>query len=86
VESVSSIFDGKDSLMVFLGLRPVFFFFGYLLGRIGRRRGFAAVGAFLGPKLVFCAFIWMALSGGVLALLFVAWKGQTANIRQLKSF
>ncbi|SRR5258706_11647620 len=77
---LKSIFEGKEGFILsLLGIGTGFFllFFGYLLGGIGAGdvKLLAAVGAFLGPKLVFCAFIWMALSGGVLALLFVAWKG-----------
>lgn len=77
---LNSIFEGKEGLILSLfGIGTGFFllFFGYLLGGIGAGdvKLLAAVGAFLGPKLVFCAFIWMALSGGVLALLLVAWKG-----------
>lgn len=89
---LNSIFNGKDGFVLsLLGIATGFFllFFGYLLGGIGAGdvKLLAAVGAFLGPKLVFCAFIWMALSGGFLALLFVAWKGafrQTfANLKSL---
>jgi prepilin peptidase CpaA len=77
---LNSIVEGKDGFVLsILGIVTGFslLFFGYLLGGIGAGdvKLLAAVGAFLGPKLVFCAFIWMALSGGVLALLFVAWKG-----------
>jgi prepilin peptidase CpaA len=77
---LNSIFEGRDGFVLsLLGIATGFFllFFGYLLGGIGAGdvKLLAAVGAFLGPKLVFCAFIWMALSGGFLALLFVAWKG-----------
>jgi len=31
-------------------------------------------GAFLGPKLVFYSFIWMAFAGGVLALILIIYK------------
>lgn len=77
---LNSIVGGVDGLISSLlgGLAGFFLlFFGYLLGGIGAGdvKLLAAVGAFLGPKLVFCAFIWMALSGGVLAILFVLWKG-----------
>lgn len=77
---LNSIFEGKDGFVLsLLGIATGFFllFFGYLLGGIGAGdvKLLAAVGAFLGPKLVFCAFIWMAFSGGVLALLLIAWKG-----------
>jgi len=77
---LNSILEGRDGFVLsLLGIVTGFFllFFGYLLGGIGAGdvKLLAAVGAFLGPKLVFCAFIWMALFGGFLALLFVVWKG-----------
>ena len=34
----------------------------------------STVGAFVGPKLVFYTFIWMALVGGVLALMLIIYK------------
>jgi prepilin peptidase CpaA len=77
---LNSILEGRDGFVLsLLGIVTGFFllFFGYLLGGIGAGdvKLLAAVGAFLGPKLVFCAFIWMALFGGFLAFLFVVWKG-----------
>jgi prepilin peptidase CpaA len=48
----------------------------YLLGGMGAGdvKLLCAVGALLGPKLVFYAFIWMALVGGALALVLIIYK------------
>jgi prepilin peptidase CpaA len=48
----------------------------YLLGGMGAGdvKLLCAVGALLGPKLVFCTFIWMALAGGTLALALIIYK------------
>lgn len=74
----------------FLGLGAGFFllFFFYLLGGMGGGdvKLLALVGSFLGPRLVFCAFIWMALSGGVLAVGSLIYKRAfSATARNLKS-
>ena len=48
----------------------------YLWGGMGAGdvKLLSAVGAFVGPKLVFYTFIWMALIGGVLALTLIIYK------------
>jgi prepilin peptidase CpaA len=48
----------------------------YLLGGMGAGdvKLLCAVGALLGPKLVFCTFIWMALAGGTLAIALIIYK------------
>jgi prepilin peptidase CpaA len=48
----------------------------YLLGGMGAGdvKLLSAVGAFVGPCLVFYAFIWMALSGGVMAVALILAK------------
>src|SRR5262249_11682462 len=90
--SLNSFTGGLDGLVLSLtGVVAGFLllFFAYLLWGMGAGdvKLLAAVGAFLGPKLVFCAFIWMALCGGVLAILFVLWRRavrQTfANLKSL---
>lgn len=50
--------------------------FVYLLGGMGAGdvKLLSAVGAFLGPRLVFYAFIWMALSGGLMAVALIVSK------------
>jgi len=72
-----------------LGTLSGFFllFFFYAVGGMGAGdvKLLAAVGSFLGPKLVFCAFIWMCLSGGCLAVIVVSYKRAFAQtIRNLK--
>jgi prepilin peptidase CpaA len=61
-----------------LGLIAGFFllFFIYLLGGMGAGdvKLMAAIGAFLGPWLVFVTFIWTALAGGVVALSLILWR------------
>ncbi len=71
---------GGISGLVFgiLGLATGFLllFVVYLLGGMGAGdvKLLCAVGALLGPKLVFCTFIWMALVGGALALALIIYK------------
>jgi prepilin peptidase CpaA len=82
---------GYDGLLAsFFGLSTGFFllFFFYLLGGMGGGdvKLLALVGSFLGPRLAFYAFVWMALSGGILAVGSLIYKrafSQTA--RNLKS-
>ena len=67
------ITGGLEGLLAgFWGLTVGFFllFFFYLLGGMGGGdvKLLALVGSFLGPRLAFYAFVWMALSGGVLAV------------------
>jgi prepilin peptidase CpaA len=61
-----------------LGMLTGFFllFLMYLLGGMGAGdvKLLSAVGAFVGPKLVFYAFIWMALAGGLFALVLILYK------------
>jgi prepilin peptidase CpaA len=51
-------------------------YFVYLLGGMGAGdvKLLGAVGALLGPRMVFYTFIWMALAGGALAFLFILYK------------
>jgi len=51
-------------------------FFIYRLGGMGAGdvKLLCVAGAFLGPKLVFYSFIWMAFAGGVLALILIIYK------------
>ena len=62
----------------FLGIGTGFslLFLLYLWGGMGAGdvKLLSAVGAFVGPKLVFYTFIWMALIGGVLALTLIIYK------------
>jgi len=82
---------GYEGLLTgFLGLTAGFFllFFFYLLGGMGGGdvKLLALVGSFLGPRLAFYAFIWMALSGGVLALGSLMYKRAfSETARNLKS-
>ena len=60
----------------------------YLLGGMGAGdvKLLCAVGALLGPKLVFYTFIWMALVGGALALVLIIYKKAFAQtFRNLKT-
>ena len=62
-------------------------FFFYAAGGMGAGdvKLLAAAGSFLGPKLVFYAFIWMCLSGGFLAVIVISYKRAFAQtIRNLK--
>jgi prepilin peptidase CpaA len=59
----------------------------YLLGGMGAGdvKLLCAVGALLGPKLVFYTFIWMALVGGALALVLIIYKNAfSQTFRNLK--
>jgi prepilin peptidase CpaA len=51
-------------------------FFAYLLGGMGAGdvKLLSAVGSFLGPRLVFYSFVWMALAGGLIAFLVLIYK------------
>jgi len=51
-------------------------YFVYLLGGMGAGdvKLLCAVGALLGPRMVFYTFIWMSLAGGALALLIILYK------------
>jgi prepilin peptidase CpaA len=61
-----------------MGLIAGFFllFVAYWLGGMGAGdvKLLCAVGAMLGPKLVFYTFIWMALTGGALAIALIIYK------------
>jgi prepilin peptidase CpaA len=85
-------YAGLEGLVqALLGMSAGFFllFFVYLLGGMGAGdvKLLSAVGAFVGPTLVFYSFIWMALSGGVLAVFLILHKrafSQTfANLKSL---
>lgn len=84
-------FSGFQGLVsATLGLIAGFFllFFVYLLGGMGAGdvKLMAAIGAFLGPWLVFVTFIWMALAGGVLAFCLILWrKAFRQTFRNLKT-
>jgi prepilin peptidase CpaA len=74
----------------FWGLTAGFFllFFFYILGGMGGGdvKLLALVGSFLGPRLAFYAFIWMALSGGLLALgSLICKRAFSETARNLKS-
>src|SRR5262245_34127265 len=83
--------SGYDGLLTgFWGLTVGFFllFFFYLLGGMGGGdvKLLALVGSFLGPRLAFYAFVWMALSGGVLAVGSLIYKRAfSVTARNLKS-
>jgi prepilin peptidase CpaA len=51
---------------------------GHLLGRTGGGdvKLFAALGAMLGPRHIFTAFLYTAICGGVLAIVYAAWRGR----------
>jgi len=60
----------------------------YLLGGMGAGdvKLLCAVGALLGPKLVFYTFIWMALAGGTLAIALIFYKKAfSQTLRNLKT-
>ncbi|MFN8008929.1 MAG: prepilin peptidase [Terriglobia bacterium] len=60
----------------------------YLLGGMGAGdvKLLGTVGAFVGPKLVFYTFIWMALIGGVMALILILYKRAFAQTLQNLKF
>jgi prepilin peptidase CpaA len=75
----NSFFHGLPGLFVSLaGLLAGFslLIFVYLLGGMGAGdvKLLSAVGAFIGPRLVFHAFIWMAICGGVMAFALIIYK------------
>ena len=75
----SWLFYGSSGLQFsLLGLITGFFllFFFYLLGGMGAGdvKLLSAVGSLLGPRLVFYAFVWTALVGGILALGLIIYK------------
>jgi prepilin peptidase CpaA len=82
---------GYEGLLAgLLGMAAGFFllFFFYLLGGMGGGdvKLLALVGSFLGPRLVFYAFVWMALTGGLLALGSLIYKRAfSETARNLKS-
>ncbi len=63
-------------------------FFVYLLGGMGAGdvKLLSAVGAFLGPRLVFYAFVWMALSGGLMAVALIVSKRAVVKTSQNLKF
>jgi prepilin peptidase CpaA len=73
-----SVAGNKGLISSALGLLTGFLllYFVYLLGGMGAGdvKLLCAVGALLGPRMVFYTFIWMALAGGALALLFILYK------------
>jgi prepilin peptidase CpaA len=73
-----------------MGLIAGFFllFVAYWLGGMGAGdvKLLCAVGAMLGPKLVFYTFIWMALAGGALAIALIIYKKAfSQTLRNLKT-
>jgi prepilin peptidase CpaA len=65
----------------------VLLFVVYMMGGMGAGdvKLLCAVGALLGPKLVFYTFIWMALAGGALAIVLIIYKKAFAQtLRNLK--
>jgi prepilin peptidase CpaA len=65
----------QSSLLgLFAGLGLLFLF--YVAGGMGAGdvKMLGAAGTFLGPRLVFFAFIWMAVAGGILAIFLMVWK------------
>ncbi len=80
---LAGLLSGTEGLAVGFGL----LFLVYRLGGMGAGdvKLLAAVGAFVGPQLVFYSFIWMALVGGVLAILLICYKNAFAQtFRNLK--
>jgi prepilin peptidase CpaA len=78
---------GLSSSLIGLITGFLLLFFVYRLGGMGAGdvKLLCAAGAFLGPKLVFYSFIWMALVGGVLALILVVYKKAfSQTLRNLK--
>ncbi len=70
-----------------LGLGFLLLFFWYLLGGMGAGdvKLLSAVGAILGPRLVFFAFIWTAIAGGVIAVtVMISRKAVMQTFRNLK--
>src|SRR5207244_2243119 len=67
---------GLSSSIIGLITGFLLLFFVYRLGGMGAGdvKLLCAAGAFLGPKLVFYSFIWMALVGGVLALILIIYN------------
>ena len=75
----SWFFSGSSGLKFSLfGLITGFFllFFFFLLGGMGAGdvKLLSAVGSLLGPRLVFYAFVWTALTGGILAVGLIIYK------------
>lgn len=78
---------GFSSSIVGLVTGFLLLFFIYRLGGMGAGdvKLLCAIGAFLGPKLVFYSFIWTALAGGVFALILVIYKrALSQTFRNLK--
>lgn len=77
----------KSSLLgVFTGF--LLLFFAYLLGGMGAGdvKLLSAVGSFVGPRLVFYSFVWMALAGGVIAFFVLIYKKAfSQTLRNLRS-
>ena len=69
-----------------LGLGFALLILPYILGGMGAGdvKALAALGAWLGPHRTFELFIFMAISGGLMALMVLWWKGlMWAKIRQM---
>lgn len=66
---------GNGMLGLFLGLALLML--PYILGGMGAGdvKALAALGAWLGPKLTFYLFIYMAIGGGLMALGVLWWRG-----------
>jgi|SRR5439155_2143196 len=67
---------GLSSSITGLIIGFLLLFFVYRVGGMGAGdvKLLCVAGAFLGPKLVFYSFIWMALVGGILALILILYK------------
>jgi prepilin peptidase CpaA len=79
---------GLASSIFGLGTGFLLLFVIYLLGGMGAGdvKLLSAIGALLGPKLVIYTFIWMALSGGLLAIALVIYKKAfSQTLRNLKT-
>jgi prepilin peptidase CpaA len=80
--------EGVKSSLLGVGAGFLLLFFAYLLGGMGAGdvKLLSAVGSFLGPRLVFYSFVWMALAGGVLAVFVLLYKKAfSQTFRNLKS-
>jgi prepilin peptidase CpaA len=61
-----------------IGLGIALFIIPYMIGKMGAgdAKLIGAVGAFLGPKGIFIAFIYIGIAGGIYSLLLIAWHRQ----------
>jgi prepilin peptidase CpaA len=69
-------FDGLFYSLQGMGIGLAIFLVPYFIGKMGAgdAKLMAAVGAFLGPKGIFIAFIYIAIAGGIYSLLLILFR------------